>query len=338
MRPLLMLLLLTGITACERVMIPPSAKAEYGTSFREMWTAIDEGYAHLEGNPVVWDSVYSRLSRSVDDLMTRETFFQVCRRMIDTLEDPEILLETGFSQYHYSALPSGQRNFDEYLLETHYWKDMVKTGPLYHTIMDSIGYIYYPSFEQVPTEAELDEVVRRLEKEGGTRGTIMDIRSNQQGSPENIFSLVARIRVSDSLRDKSSFLFSTAYKSGPKHDEFTAYKDRWVEMDAHPFFGRFIVLTNRQTRGAAHFFAAAAQAITTVTLVGDTTGGGGSFIASRELPNGWRIHFPASRSRKANGSSMQAGVVPQVRVDLSDADRLAGKDGILEAALAELKK
>lgn len=109
-------------------------------------------------------------------------------------------------------------------------------------------------------------------------------------------------------------------------------------MDAHPFFGRFIVLTNRQTRGAAHFFAAAAQAITTVTLVGDTTGGGGSFIASRELPNGWRIHFPASRSRKANGSSMQAGVVPQVRVDLSDADRLAGKDGILEAALAELKK
>ncbi len=338
MRILFGFLLWITLSACERVLIPPSSESGYPQCFRELWTALDEGYAHLDGNPILWDSVYSRLSLSVKEGMARESFYTVCQRLIDTLEDPEILLETGSSEYRYHRFLGSPRNFDENLLEAQYWKNMIKTGPLYHTILDSVGYIYYPSFEVIPSEAELDEVIRHFESKGALRGTIMDIRGNQMGRPDRIFPLVSRIRVSDSLSDKSTYLFTTAYKKGPDHDDFTPYQDSWVEMNPNPFWGRFILLTNRGTRGAAHFFAGAAQAIHTVTLVGDTTGGGGSFLGSRELPNGWRIHFPASRSKKADGSPMQKGVIPQVRVDQTEADRMAGRDAILEAALAELKK
>lgn len=334
--PLLFAILI--LTSCERVLLPPSAPAENSVSFKELWTAIDRGYAHFEGHAVIWDSVYSKLSPSVSDDMTREAFFQLCRRLIDTLEDPEIILETGFSEYHYSPPGVAPLNFDKYLLETRYWKNLRKTGPLFHMVMDSIGYIYCPDFSSPPSAAELDEMIHYFETEGAYRGTILDLRSNEEGLAESIFPLIRRVKVSDSIMDKSSYLFSTAYKNGPKHDDFTPYKDSWVEMNKTHFLGRFLILTNRGTRGAAHLFAGAAQSIANVTLLGDTTGGGGSFLGTQELSNGWKVHFPASKTRMSNGNPSNKGVVPHIRVDMKESDRQAGIDSILEAALQLLRQ
>jgi C-terminal processing protease CtpA/Prc len=130
-----------------------------------------------------------------------------------------------------------------------------------------------------------------------------------------------------------------AKKNGAGHDDFESYKGVFKDKNDNKKFGkRVIVLTNRGVYGTASVFAGAAKGFSNVRLMGDTTGGGGSINASYELANGWIITYPAAKLRTGEGQSMNEGIVPFYKVQMTKADEDAGKDTILEAAIAEINK
>ena len=98
-----------------------------------------------------------------------------------------------------------------------------------------------------------------------------------------------------------------------------------------------VVLTNRVTYSAGNFFTAMMKAIPDVTIMGDTTGGGGGVPLGWELPNGWFFNFSNSITSLPDGFIIEDGIEPDINVQISDSDLVAGKDTILEEAIKLLK-
>ena len=73
-----------------------------------------------------------------------------------------------------------------------------------------------------------------------------------------------------------------------------------------------------------------------VTIIGDTTGGGCGLPFTSELPNGWSVRFSAAVIRDAEGNITEFGVAPDIKVDMTEADRQAGHDTILDTAISHL--
>ena len=75
-----------------------------------------------------------------------------------------------------------------------------------------------------------------------------------------------------------------------------------------------------------------------VVILGDRTGGGGGMPFSSELPNGWQVRFSASPLLDADKRSIESGINPDIRVDMTKADMDRGKDTIIEAAIRNIRE
>lgn len=59
---------------------------------------------------------------------------------------------------------------------------------------------------------------------------------------------------------------------------------------------------------------------------------------SSELPNGWQVRFSASPLLDAEGHSIEGGIEPDIRVNMTAADVARGKDTLIEAAIRNLRE
>lgn len=332
------MMLCMSLVSCEKILMPQSKSTKPTVVFDELWNVVDRGYAQFEYKTLNWDSVYVQFRPMVSDTMTERKLYDVCVEMLNRLQDDQIQLNAGFATYHFDVAANYPANFNKHIVDKFYLKGYEKTGPLMHTIIDSVGYIYAGDFNEKITEAQLEVIVNRFRFNGGPKGVIFDVRDNRTGQFENIFDIFKRIDIPDTIPGKTTYLYSVAYKNGKERDKFSAVEDSWVEEKGTTFPGRFVVLTNRNTYGAATLFTAGSGAFTNTTVIGDTTGGGTSTLVSYELPNGWRIHVPGSKMMTSMGQNINRGLSPDIPVNTNPADDASGKDAIIEAALREILK
>jgi C-terminal processing protease CtpA/Prc len=100
-----------------------------------------------------------------------------------------------------------------------------------------------------------------------------------------------------------------------------------------------VVLTSRLTSSSAEDFVMYMRELPNVTIVGDTTGGGTGNPIFRELPNGWSFKLSTSYAETADNKLVDgAGITPDVVVQTSVTDSIAGIDRIIGKALEILKK
>jgi carboxyl-terminal processing protease len=327
------------LSSCEKALIPKDKDADSVVVFDEVWKALDKGYGNFEYKRVNWDSVYRAYKPMVSTTLDENKLFDVCATMLQIFKDPEIKLDAGFAQASYIKPVNAPANFNENLLKQHYWNSYSETGPLLYTVIDSMAYFYYRGFDNEVTEEQLNAAIKRVKSLGGVYGTIIDIRNNQGGLPENTWEVLRHVDIPDSLNNTTSFLYQSQYRNGPKHGDFTEYEDKYIEESTgEKYPGRVMLLTNRGCTGAANLLAAGSSSFAKVVVMGDTTGGGGGFISGTELPNGWRIYYPSSRTISASGDNSANGLAPDAVVYMQATDEAAGKDSIIEAAIAELKK
>ena len=69
-----------------------------------------------------------------------------------------------------------------------------------------------------------------------------------------------------------------------------------------------------------------------VKVVGDHTGGGAGLPYTSVLPNGWTVRFSACPMYDRDKQSVEFGIDPDYKVDLSTADFHRGRDTIIEFA------
>lgn len=304
-------------------------------NFDVLWREVDEHYCYFREKDIDWDGVRSIYRPRALACRTDADFFNTCAAMLDTLRDGHVNLSSTFNTSYYrkwwTDYPQdfNLRTLQQYYLDFDY---NTAGGFIYKRLAnDKIGYIYYSSFSSGVGESNLDAVLTHF---ADCDAIILDIRNNGGGLVSNVETLVSRFIESD---------YTAGYilhKTGPGHDDFSEP----YPLTYHPAEGRVrwagpvYLLTNRSCFSAANDFASAMKQLPNVTVIGARTGGGGGMPFSSQLPCGWRVRFSACPMTDAAGNDIESGIDPDIEVHSPDAELAAGKDAILETAIAAAMK
>jgi carboxyl-terminal processing protease len=101
--------------------------------------------------------------------------------------------------------------------------------------------------------------------------------------------------------------------------------------------GKVAVLVDDLSGSASEVFAGAIQESGRAIVLGRTSYGGVLNSTTEQLPTGGTLQYPHSDMRTPKGRRIEgAGVVPDVAVELRQADLLVGKDTVVEKAIEVL--
>lgn len=154
----------------------------------------------------------------------------------------------------------------------------------------------------------------------GTR-LILDIRSNRGG-------LVSETRGVLSCFLPRGKVWARYQARGRRHGDLT------VGGGCSPFAGPVAVLVSGGSRSAAELTPGALQEAGRATIVGGRTAGAVLISVESRLPGGGKMNLSIQDVSLANGVRLEhVGVTPDVEASTTLADRRAGRDPALEAAI-----
>lgn len=335
--PILIAIIL--FASCEKLMMPETPGTRPMDVYNELWNALDKGYVYFGYKEIDWDSLNREFKPKIFDTMTDRQLYDTCRHMLERMMDPSVSLGTGFAYYNYRDTAQYKDNFNLELLKRNYWGNYEQTGPFIHTLIDSVGYVYYADMEEEVKSEQLQIIIERFKFENDSlRGMIFDLRNNRGGKINNLLTIGKRMGVDTNFKI-TAILYKTIFKNGPERDDLSEPQASYIEQgDETKFLKRFIVLTNRGTKAEAALLTSAFKGFQNVRVYGDTTGGSAGKIVGHELPNGWILQYPASMFLTDDDRNLEEGVAPDKRIDMDKSDEDQGKDTILEAALEELRQ
>ena len=331
-------------SSCEELLIDGKAASNAVENFEELWRTVDENYSFFTSKNIDWDSAYQVNHPKITEGMPRDSLFNIMADMLFALRDGHVNLFAGFDlSRNWEWYLDYPQNFDFSLVERNYLGDSYQiSGPFYNSLIDSIGYIYYESFEDDFSESVLDYLITqyssRIENNKDTvfvKGLIIDVRNNGGGSLDNARTMVSR------FAEEKTLVHYWQYKNGPGHDDFTDRIPKYIEPGGEfQYQGPVIILTNRSCFSATNFFVQMMKEVMPrgrLRVVGDQTGGGGGLPLNRELSNGWIYRFSSTVTTTPAGENIEFGIKPDVEVDMDPDDMAEGKDTMLETALQIIK-
>lgn len=324
------------LSSCEEVLIREEYEENAVDVFNSLWTTIDENYTFFELKDIDWDQVYAQNRPRVENGMRRDSLFNVLSDMLFELRDGHVNLQAGFDlSRNWQWYLDYQPNFDYDVVERNYLGDDYEiSGPFYNRVIDSIGYVYYESFEDDVSDNLVQYLISkfspRIVDDTDTvivKGMVFDVRNNGGGKLRNVENIVGR------FADERKLVHYWQYKNGPAHNDLTDRIPKYVEP-AGDFQYRqpVVILTNRSCYSATNFFVQIMKNFPNVLVLGDSTGGGGGLPINHELPNGWRYRFSSTVTTTVGGENIEVGVAPDLRVDLQPEDLRNGRDTMIERA------
>ena len=331
MKKFLFLIVLSVILgSCEKALFDDDPGNDPVTNFNILWNTVNDKYSFFELKQIDWDSIYSHYRPLVNVNTSDEDLFNIMDSMLYALEDGHVNLVSPFNvSRNWSWNLDFPVNFNFDVMERNYLKnDHRIAGGLSYTIIDSVGYIYYGSFSSGFSIDNLKAIANYFKN---TKGVIVDVRNNGGGFLNNALALTSF------FANETRTALITLEKTGPGPNDFGNSLSYTLGplQDAH-YNGRVAVLTNRSCYSATNFFAAAMSAYSNVMIIGDWTGGGGGIPVDFELPNGWRFRFSATSTHLPDGTNIELGIRPNIRVDNDPVVNAGGTDQILERALLML--
>ena len=319
---------------CTGVFVGPNEPLEGSALFEYVWRDLDRHYAFFIVKAVNWDSLHDVYAPRAAQAGTDAELADVIGAMLAELRDLHVNLVVGTRVYRYSGYDARPMFFDSVVVRTRYATDIqlapdgrVQFG---HAAPD-VGYVRIPSFRGTSPGSDLDAAMAQL---GDVRALIVDVRSNTGGSRENGLEIAGR------FADRERIYGLAQFRDGPGHAEFTPLEPRLVTPVGARRFERLVtVLTNRRSYSAAESFVLAMRALPTVVVIGDSTGGASGAPLARELPNGWTYRLSVSVEYTADSTVYESvGLAPDVWVRGSAAELAAGRDAVLDTALAVIRR
>lgn len=304
-------------------------------NFDLLWTIFDEHYCFFEEAGVDWDAVYDKYSPRVEACRTNRELFDLCAEMINELRDGHVNLSSSFATSYYKKWWSDYpQNYDWRVINENYlYFNGQQIGAFTYAILpQNVGYISLPTFAQGIGEGNLDNILSYL---AITNGLIIDVRDNGGGDMTNVETWVSRFITGRTLAG------SIRHKTGKGHNDFSEPYEYYYSPpgDGHIQWGKpVVILTNRSTFSAANNFVSIMRLLPGVTQIGDVTGGGCGMPLSFELPSGWGVRLSACPVSDAEGNLTEFGLAPHIAVDITPADIAAGRDPILDRAIALISR
>jgi len=170
-----------------------------------------------------------------------------------------------------------------------------------YTLEPGIGYLRVSNF-QSNTADDLSTALNDLEKDGGLKGLILDLRNNPGGL------LAQAIDVSELFLD-SGVIVSTKGRESAHDIQATAHKD--AKQRNYPI----IVLVNGGSASAAEIVAGALQDNKKALILGTRTFGKGSVQSILPLSDGSGLRLTTARYYTPSGKSIQTcGITPDIEI------------------------
>ena len=313
----------------------PDGNADRAAIFERVWYEFDRHYSFFEFKGIDWDSLHDVYAGQAAQAASDQALAAVIDAMLDELRDIHVNLFTPFAQYRYTGYDSRPVYFDQSVVRTNYVSDR-RVAPrqrlFYGHLASDVGYVWIPAFGSLGGYGEdIDSALAAL---SGVTALVIDVRSNSGGNSTNGQEIVSRFVSVPEL-----VYGFVRYRSGPRHDDFTPRVPLAVRPRGTPFPGRVVVLANRASYSATEDFVLAMSELAAVRVVGDSTGGGSGNPIVRELPNGWTFRLPQwVMFTNADQMFEERGLPPDLFVRGSQSELQAGRDAILDSALAVARR
>lgn len=301
-------------------------------NFEAMWRTFDQHYCFFDLKRdecgLDWNEVYGRYAQAVSENMTERQLFDLLADMSFELRDGHVNVYAPHDVARYGAwYDDWPMNFSDSLERAYLGRAedyMVASGLKYRILDDNIGYVRCASFEAGFGDGNLHELIRGLAM---CDAMIVDVRSNGGGM------ITAAQKLASLFVNTPTVGGYMCHKTGPGHSDFSEPKPVVIE----PFKGLrwqkpVAVLTNRRSYSATNCFVMYMKGLPDVTIVGDMTGGGAGMPFTSELPNGWKVRFSACPIYDRDMRLTEAGIAPDVKVDITSEDYARTSDTIIETA------
>jgi len=199
----------------------------------------------------------------------------------------------------------------------------------------SVAYIKVPTFHGIQTQAQALDFLQQFHD---AKAVILDVRGNPgAGLPTALQrSLMAGPYQSwtESSSEHGGALlrnYATAY---PGHSTVT-FSDTIISPRDNVYAGRLILLTDRVCSCACEDFVMPFKYSKRATLVGETTAGTFSLTRHLDFENGMILNIAAVHHTFPDGAQFEGvGIAPDVPVEITPDDLRAGRDLVLQKALA----
>lgn len=343
MRTITFAVLLVFCVGCEKVFFEDDPPDTSENNFELFWKDFDMYYAQFGIRKIDWDSVYIA-TRPLTVNITDRQLFSILSREVLSLNDMHVSLYTPYGYVGWKGWGHGKYPSSKLINKCKYFAcdSFIKTSVFeYNEIKDNnIGYVAISSFIGTGSiwnggyDDRYFSIDNILEKYKDKDGIIVDVRWNGGGNSLNAKTIASR------FADKKRLACRHRSKNGPEKNDFSDWLNWYIEpKGSYQFSKPVIVLTSRLTSSSAEDFVMYMRELPNIIIVGDTTGGGTGNPVLRELPNGWNFRLSTAYAETADNKLVDGkGIIPDVTIQTSVEDSIAGVDRIIEKGLEILKK
>lgn len=309
---------------------PPANRPD--AIYDDVWNTFNEEYAPFEERNVNWSDEYDKFRSGLNENSTDEELFHALTGLLGTLNDGHVTLTAPerevFNSNSIIRLKVNDELFNTGVIRNNYLEKDYSTGEeesyIYGTIKgENIGYIFFDYIGE-----NLFVMEEFLDKFESSDGLIIDLRHNQGGDFTYSFSEMGR------LTDRRCFAFRSKTKNGKGKNDYTPWKEWYLEPSGRHFGKPIAVLTDRYTISAGERTVMALREIPGVTVIGDTTSGAHGTMIGRETSNGWYYSLVPQKVELPDGRSLEGiGLPPDIFVRNNITELLSGTDRVLESAI-----
>ena len=295
--------------------------------FEAAWKRVKDVYPYLQFKKINWDSIYA-IYKPLAEKAKGDEFYFVLRDLLAELKDGHVYYRTEGGGEVYPYYP--QRHFKDrhayspFVVRKYFDKELRLTESKsveYEILPGNIGYAFLSDFHKDYLTNEFPAVLEYLKN---TKGLVLDIRQKRGGDYKNIEAVITRF-LTQPLARNDAYTYGIKWNLPPFQPSGTFQYTKPV-----------VVLINGSTFSAGEFTTEILKQLPQVTAVGDTTGGGDESLYF--LPSGKSIEIGFIDIRRYDGLPWEwLGVPPDIRVEQTEADILAGRDKQLEYAIEMLK-
>ncbi len=320
------------LTSCKDILVTSPHNNQNVEDFEAAWKRIRDVYPYLEFKKINWDSIHI-IYRYRAEKAHGDEFYLVLCDLLAELKDGHVSYRTEGGGDVYPYYPPRQRKdrhaYSPFVVRKYFDKSLrlTKSNKIeYEILPNNIGYAFISDFHKNYLINEFPGVLEYLKN---TKGLILDIRQKVGGDYQNVEAVVTRFLSEPLVRN----------------DAYT-YGEKWVLPPFKPlepfiYTNSVVVLINGSTFSAGELTTEILKQLPQVTVVGDTTGGGslgGGDESIYYLPSGKSVRIGFIDQRRYDGLPWEwLGVAPDIRVEQTEVDIIAGRDKQLEYAIELLK-
>lgn len=329
---------------CERILLGPGPENTPQGNFDVLWKTLDEKYGQFSVKNVNWDSLYIFYNKQITSSTTENELWSIASQLLAPLNDAHItLFNRSYTDWYtpWSIDFERKKGFDLGLVRNKFLSNPAVTGEgiiTWSKIKNTnVGYIHLSTFGPAANGrnwvSDIDNVINEL---SASDGIILDVRNNPGGF------LVNALNVASAFIDHDITYFYSQLKTGPGHNDLSEpVAKKVLRRSTGPLYsGKIVLLTNRFSSSGSEVVAQILKNIPATEQIGDTTTGVvGEVTHVAQLPNGWTLNYPCTLTTTPDGISPEGiGIIPDIAIENTIADILAGNDRVMELAINRFMK